>query len=114
MGNPCIDPPDGIRDICAIDRDIVADEEIFCDILLNPFAISNLLFNGPSPISHLPDLMRRFMDVWLKEGVERKMKRNRIKKGMLHIKKIREDCQSVYSLLFKSLFNDYLMPNTQI
>jgi hypothetical protein len=61
MRNPCIDPPDGIRDICAIDRDIVADEEIFRDILFDPFSISNLLLNAPSTISNRPDLMRRFL-----------------------------------------------------
>jgi hypothetical protein len=62
MGDPCIDPPDGIRNICAIDRDIVADKEIFRNILLNPSAISMLLFNRPSSIAHLPDLVGRFMD----------------------------------------------------
>jgi len=58
--HPCIDPPDGIRDICAIDRDIVADEEIFRDILFDPFSISNLLLNAPSTISNRPDLLRGF------------------------------------------------------
>lgn len=62
VGNPCIDPPDGIRDICAIDGDLIADEKILCDILLNPFAKSLLLLNGPLPVAHIPDLMGRFMD----------------------------------------------------
>jgi hypothetical protein len=68
MRNPCINPPDGIRDICAIDRDIVADEEIFRDILFDPFSISNLLFNAPSTISNRPDLMRRFLHGRVKRG----------------------------------------------
>ena len=37
MGDPGIDPPDRIRNIGTIDRDFMADEEIFGDILLNPF-----------------------------------------------------------------------------
>jgi len=60
MRNPCIDPSDGIRDISAIDGDIVADEEIFRDILFDPFSISNLLLNAPSTISNRPDLLRGF------------------------------------------------------
>ena len=67
MRNPCIDPADGIRDISAINGDIVADEEIFCDILFDPFPISNLLRNAPSAISNRPDLMRRFLHA-LAEG----------------------------------------------
>jgi hypothetical protein len=68
MRNPCIDPADGIRDICAINRDTVADEEIFCDILFDPFAISNLLRNGPSAIPNRPDLMRRFLYALAERG----------------------------------------------
>jgi hypothetical protein len=68
MKNPCIDPADGIRDICAIDRDTVADEEIFCDILFDPFPISNLLHNGPSAISNRPDLMGRFLHALAERG----------------------------------------------
>jgi hypothetical protein len=60
MRNPCIDPPDGIRGICAIDRDFVADEEIFRDILFDPFSISNLLLNAPPTIPNCPDLLRGF------------------------------------------------------
>jgi hypothetical protein len=60
VGNPCIDPPDGIRNICAIHGDMIADEEVFCQILLDPFAILTLLFNRPSMLTHLPDLERRF------------------------------------------------------
>jgi len=60
MKNPCIDPPDGIRDISAIDGDLVADEEIFSDIFFDPFPISNLLPNAPSTISNRPDLLRGF------------------------------------------------------
>jgi hypothetical protein len=66
--DPCIDPPDGIRNICAIDRDIVADEEIFCDILFDPFSISNLLLNGPSTVSNRPDLLRGFRCRLAKRG----------------------------------------------
>jgi hypothetical protein len=60
MGNPSIDPPDSIRDICAIDRNTVADEEIFRDILFDPFSISTLFLNAPSTIPDCPYLLRRF------------------------------------------------------
>jgi hypothetical protein len=68
MRNPCINPPDGVRDICAIDRDIVADEEIFRDILFDPFSISNLLLNAPSTISNRPDLLMGFRDRLAERG----------------------------------------------
>jgi hypothetical protein len=61
MGNPCIDPSDRIRDIRAIDRNIVSDEKIFSDILLNPLAVSSFLFNRPSAIPNRPDLIRGFL-----------------------------------------------------
>jgi hypothetical protein len=62
MGDPCIDPSDGIRDICAIDGDMIAHEEIFCNILFHPLPILIFLLNGPSPIPHGPDLKRGFID----------------------------------------------------
>jgi hypothetical protein len=62
MGDSSIDPSNGIRGICAIDRNIIADEEIFCNILLNPLAILIFLPNRPSSIAYLPDLKRRFID----------------------------------------------------
>jgi hypothetical protein len=68
MRNPCVDPPDGIRGICAIDSDIVADEEIFCDIFFHPFPVPNFLFNRPSTISNRPDLKRRFLYGLTKTG----------------------------------------------
>jgi hypothetical protein len=55
-----VDPPDSVRDICTIDRDTIADEEIFRDIVFDPFSISNLLLNAPSTISNCPDLLRGF------------------------------------------------------
>jgi hypothetical protein len=61
MRNPCIDPADGIRDIGAIDRDIVADEEIFRDVRFNPLRIPALLLNRPSTIPHGPDLKGGFL-----------------------------------------------------
>jgi hypothetical protein len=60
MSDPCIDPTDGIRNICAIDRNIIADEEILSNILLNPLAILIFLLNRPSTFTHLPDLKGRF------------------------------------------------------
>jgi hypothetical protein len=61
MGDPCIDPPNSIWNISAIDGDMIADEEIFRNILLNPLPVLNLLFNGPSTILDGPDLMRGFL-----------------------------------------------------
>jgi hypothetical protein len=68
MRYPCIDPPDGIRDICAIDRDIVADEEIFRNILFDPFSKLDLLLNAPSTISNRPYLLRGFRDRLAERG----------------------------------------------
>jgi hypothetical protein len=79
--NPCIDPPDGIRDISAIDRDIVADEEIFCDIFFDPFSISNLLLNAPSPISNRPDLIRRFLHALAERGSREKDEKEQDQEG---------------------------------
>jgi hypothetical protein len=61
MADPCIDPPNSIWNISAIDGDMIADEEIFRNILLNPLPVLNLLFNGPSTILDGPDLMRGFL-----------------------------------------------------
>jgi len=60
VGNPCIDPSHGIRDIRTVNRNFIPDEEVLCDILLYPLTISDLILNGPSSISHRPDLRRRF------------------------------------------------------
>jgi hypothetical protein len=79
--NPCIDPPDGIRDIRAIDRDIVADEEIFRDILFDPFAKLDLLLNAPSTIPHGPDLMRRFLHGLAKRGSSEKDEKEQDQEG---------------------------------
>jgi len=68
MGDPSIDPPDGIRNICTIDRDLITDEEVFCNVLLNPFSITALLPNRPSSIVHLPDLMSGFVHGLTKRG----------------------------------------------
>jgi hypothetical protein len=60
MRDACIDPPDGIRNIGAIDGDLVTDEEIFGNVPFDPLCKSNLLLKGPSTISHCPDLLRGF------------------------------------------------------
>jgi hypothetical protein len=60
VGDPCIDPPNGIRNICTVYRNLVTDEKIFLNISLNPLTIVLLLFNRPSTIAHAPDLKRRF------------------------------------------------------
>jgi hypothetical protein len=61
VGDPGIDPSRGIRDVCTVDRDFIADKKIFRDIFLHPSAISNFFFNGPPPVSHLPNLKGRFL-----------------------------------------------------
>jgi hypothetical protein len=81
MKNPCIDPADGIRDICAIDRDTVADEEIFCDILFDPFPISNFLPNAPSTVFNRPDLLRGFLHGLAKSGSREQDEKKQDQKG---------------------------------
>jgi hypothetical protein len=54
VGNSGIDPPDGIRDICTVNRNFIADEEVLFDIFLYPFTKLNLLLNCPVAVSHFP------------------------------------------------------------
>jgi hypothetical protein len=68
MGNPGIDPTNRVRDICAVDRDFIADEKILRDIFFNPFAELMLLFNRPPPLTHFPDLKRRLLWCFTKGG----------------------------------------------
>jgi len=81
MKNPCIDPPDSIRDISAIDGDLVADEEIFCDIFFDPFPISNFLPNAPSTISNRPNLIRRFLHALAERGSREKDEKEQDQNG---------------------------------
>jgi hypothetical protein len=60
MRDACIDPPNGIRNIGAIDGDLVTDEEIFRNVPFDPLCKSNLLLKGPSTIPNTPDLLRGF------------------------------------------------------
>jgi hypothetical protein len=60
VGNPCIDPSHSIRDIRTVNRNFIPDEEVLCDILLYPLTISDFVLNGPSSVSHLPDLGWKF------------------------------------------------------
>jgi hypothetical protein len=62
MDDPSIDPPDGIGNICTIDGDLITDEEIFCYIFLDPFAITALFLNRPSLLAHFPYLKGGFFD----------------------------------------------------
>jgi hypothetical protein len=68
VGNPCINPSYRIRDICTVHRNFISDEEIFCDVFLYPSGVIFLFFNGPSPIAHFPNLMRRFLDGFTEKG----------------------------------------------
>ena len=60
VGDPCVDPSDGIEDIGAVDGDLVADEEVFGDVLLHPPAVGPFLLLGPTPVPDLPDLLGGF------------------------------------------------------
>jgi hypothetical protein len=62
MGDPRIDPSDGIRDIGTVDRYFMADEEILREIGFNPLGVTVFLFNGPPTLSHHPNLKGRFLD----------------------------------------------------
>jgi len=61
MSDPCIDPPDRIRDIRAISWGLVADKKIFRNIFINPFSEPILFFNRPSVEADCPDLIRGFI-----------------------------------------------------
>jgi hypothetical protein len=68
VGDPRIDPSDGIRNICTVNRNFIVDKKILGDIFLYPFPISNLLLNGPSAVPHLPYLKRRFLHGFCERG----------------------------------------------
>jgi hypothetical protein len=61
MGNPGINPSDRIEYIGTIRGDLIANEEIFRNIFINPFCILRLLFDGPMVITDFPELIRRFI-----------------------------------------------------
>ena len=58
MGDPGVDPADGVGYIGAIDWNPVTDEEIFGDILFDPFPELSLLLHAPPPVGDAPDLKR--------------------------------------------------------
>jgi hypothetical protein len=60
---------------------MVADEEIFRDILFDPFSISNLLLNAPSTISNRPDLLRGFRYRLAKRGSGEKDEKEQDQEG---------------------------------
>jgi hypothetical protein len=81
MRNPCIDPPDGIRNIGAIDGETVANEKILCNILFDPFSILNLLLNGPSTICNRPDLLGGFLHSLAERGRREEDEKEQDQKG---------------------------------
>jgi len=54
MGDPGIDPPEGIGNIGTITQDLMADEEILGDILLDPSSELNLRLDVPASVRYLP------------------------------------------------------------
>jgi hypothetical protein len=68
MSDPSIYPSNGIRNICTVNRNFIADEEILGNIFLHPFSIPNLLFSGPSVVSDAPHLKRGLLHRLAKGG----------------------------------------------
>jgi hypothetical protein len=60
--DPRIDPSDSIRDIRTVDRNLMADEGIFCDIFFDPSGEIRFLLCCPTPLFYFPNLMGRFLD----------------------------------------------------
>jgi hypothetical protein len=60
MGYPGINPSNGVDEIRAIGRKVVADAEIVGHIFVNPFLESSFLFEAPLAITHFPNLIRVF------------------------------------------------------
>jgi hypothetical protein len=56
VGDPRVDPSHSIRNICAINRNLVANKKILVKVLFDPFAIMDFLLNGPTTVSDLPYL----------------------------------------------------------
>jgi hypothetical protein len=61
MGDPRVDPSYSVRNICAINGKLVAYKKILVKVLLDPFAILDLLLNGPTAVSDLPYLKWKFL-----------------------------------------------------
>jgi hypothetical protein len=59
--DPRIDPSDSIRDIRTVDRNLMADEEIFGQIGFNPSGEIRFFLHSPATITYLPNLRRRFL-----------------------------------------------------
>jgi hypothetical protein len=74
VGDPRIDPSNGVRNICTINRDLIANEEILCHIGLDPLTVIFLLFNRPSTIPYPPNLGRGFLYDLFPEGSKRERK----------------------------------------
>jgi hypothetical protein len=93
-GNPRINPPDGVRDIGAVNRDAIADEKIFGEVFFNPSGIILLLFNRPAPFSHFPGLQRGFHGR-LAKGREWNDEQEKQDKNFHNpiLKRLREYCQ---------------------
>ena len=62
MEYPGIDPSKPIDDICTVRGDLMADEKVFPHVFIHPFPELVLLFNRPSPVPDLPDLIRGLID----------------------------------------------------
>jgi len=72
LGNPCINPPNGIRDIGAVNRYFMLDKKIFRDIGLDPLGEIDFFLDTPPPLSNLPDLMGGLNVHFTQSGANRK------------------------------------------
>jgi len=96
-GEPCdprVNPSNGIRDIRAIDRNLMADEEIFRDIFFDPSGEIRFFLIRPTLFAHFPDLMGRFYNRFTKSrhaDQEKQKERQRFHKIIL--KRLKKDCQ---------------------
>ncbi len=88
VGDPCINPSNRIRNICTINGNLIADEKILRDIRFYPLAIVLLLsiVHRRSPTCQTWE--EDSFPVSPKDGIEKERRRKKIKKAILHIRKI--------------------------
>jgi hypothetical protein len=93
MGDPCIDPSYRIWNICTVHRNFITNKEILGDIFFNPSGIVFLFFNAPSSISHLPNLMWRFLEGFTKRGSGEEKEEKDENDHKIILKRIAGSCQ---------------------
>jgi hypothetical protein len=83
-GNSRIDPPDGVKDIRAVNGYVMADEKIFREIDLDPPGVIFFFFDAPSPFPNGPDLKRRLQGRTAESRGNRRKRQKKHEQNQFH------------------------------